>query len=188
VADGSLEPSKPLPAIVYPLRPGCASERDFLGEYAMAGAPAGKDTAEFDRVKRDGFTVRAGDERSSGCAGECDREWLAVSARPLGDGVGDDTPIMFGGEHRVAVDGAGDVDAMHPGVASQDDVEQVPKFPPLSCAAQQLLGDRDGADGGRYSSPEANGSRAGIAESIEERGRGQAGPFGHLGRGHAVDE
>ena len=54
-------------------------------------------------------------------------------ARPVGDDVRDEASVVLRRQHRLPSDRAADVDAVHPGVAGVDDVEEVAEGPhPLS--------------------------------------------------------
>ena len=64
-------------------------------------------------------------------AGQGQLEVLTVTVGPLGDDIGDDHAVMIGGQTQRDPGGPGDVEAVHPRVAGQDDVDEVAEGPRL---------------------------------------------------------
>src|SRR5260221_9048702 len=99
------------------------SERNLLREQALAWRSAGDDAAELHRVDGDLLTgLGAGDVFASGRTGERERDGSSVACRPFGDHIGDDSSVVLGREDGFVSGSAGDVNAVHPRVASEDRV------------------------------------------------------------------
>src|SRR5215510_8170816 len=109
-------------------------ERDFGGQEAGAAPPAGEDPAELDRVEFERRPARAERPGAARRAGEVEPARLGVSLGPLGDDVGDQHAVVLRREPGRPAGGAADVDAVHPGVAGQDNVDGVAERPSLGVA------------------------------------------------------
>src|SRR5438309_768357 len=91
-------------------------------------------STELDGVDRDRVALIACGVRAACRAREGERERLAVAPRPLGHDVADDAAVVLGRQRELATRGVRDVDAVHPGIAREDDVEQVAHLPRLRLA------------------------------------------------------
>ena len=102
-------------------------------EDADGGSAAGEDAAAVDGVHVDadnrGRRVSAID--SAGGSGEVEGEGVLVRGGPFGDDVGDDAPIVGSRSVEGAVDGAAEVDSMHPHVTGKADVVEVAERLPI---------------------------------------------------------
>jgi hypothetical protein len=118
------------------------------------------------------FAAVAGGEGAAGRTGEHERVRLAVAPGPFGEDVGDDASVVLGRELRVRAGRPGDVDAVHPDLAGEAHVEQVP---------QRLPADADtepGADGQQRQRADRRGHPA----ASRQRSRGVPLPeIGQLG-------
>src|SRR5919199_4792125 len=107
-------------------------EGDLVGEEAPARGAPGQVAAELDRVELVALTVLAvlaGHVGPPGGSAEDEGEGSGVTPSPVRDHLGDDSPVVVGGQHEVSSGGPGQVDTVHPGVAGEDHVEQVPQRP-----------------------------------------------------------
>jgi hypothetical protein len=95
---------------------------------ATVGAGAVRDDpAEVGGIHHDLFTARAGAPAAAGRAGEFQSVGLAVASGPLGHNVCDDDAVVVGSVHRVLTGCPSEVQAVHPGVASEDHIGDVAK-------------------------------------------------------------
>ena len=85
----------------------------------------GEGAEELDGVDRDDLAAVAVAEAAAGRAGEMERERHVVDRRPLGDEVLHEATVVLGVEVEAVAERVGDVDAVHPHVAGEADVEQV---------------------------------------------------------------
>ncbi len=85
----------------------------------------GESAQELDGVDRDDLAAFAVAEAAAGGSGEVERERHVVDRRPLGDVVRHQPTVVLGVEVEPVSEGVGDVDAMHPHVAGEADVEEI---------------------------------------------------------------
>src|SRR5581483_8704905 len=100
-----------------------------MGEESLTTTATRQDAAELHRVE---LVALATGPRRVGAAsgpGKYEGEGLVVAARPLGNHIGDEPSVVSGAQHQLRAGSPSDVDAVHPGVAGQDDVEQIPERP-----------------------------------------------------------
>lgn len=71
---------------------------------------------------------------AAGSTGEAQRERLTVPLRPIPHHIGDKSPVVFGCQPERAICGPADVDAVHPDIAGQDDVEKLSEEKPITRA------------------------------------------------------
>ena len=144
-----------------------------------------EDPAELDGVDVDVFAAGSSSERSSGRAAEREGEGLAVRAGPLGDDVGDDAAVVIGVDVECLGRRPGQIDAVHPDVAGEADVEEVAdRLPSYGCGEVEQRGaGRWAAAGGRV--PAALGSTS-LSHSAMSSIGAEAGPLTHLELVHAV--
>jgi hypothetical protein len=88
---------------------------------------------------------------------------------PLGHDIGNDDAVVIGGEPVVRAGGPDDVDAVHPRVTSQDDIDCVAECPGLAQAVDELLlRHRPSADESRHATAGFRCLRAGNAVALDD--------------------
>ena len=110
------------------------SEGDLSGEQppglaSVGTGAAGDDPAELGGVHHDLFTARAEAPDPAGGAGELEPVGLSVPSGPLSHDVCDDDAVVVGGEYRGSTRRPGEVQAVHPRVASEDHIGHVSERP-----------------------------------------------------------
>jgi hypothetical protein len=112
-----------------------------------------------------------------------------MAGGPLGDHIGDEHPVVFRGEDVGGAGGAGDVGAVHPRIAGEDDVDQVAGRPRLVVAAYLLqLGHDAAADETWRAAPPAGGLRGAGGETAGDLFWRHVLPFVDLQAGQGIDE
>jgi hypothetical protein len=119
------------------------SEGDPGGEQAQGvaavwTAAAGDDAAKVGGIHNDLFTARAGAPAAAGRAGELQSVGLAMAAGPLGHNVCDQNAVVVGGEHRLSIRRASEVQPVHPRIASKDHIGEVTDGPFFRYAVDDL--------------------------------------------------
>src|SRR5205823_2144461 len=115
------------------------SERHRLGEKAKALRSTRERSTELDRVDGDRVAQIAGGVGAACWPCERQRERLTVAPCPLRDDIGNYAAVVLGRQRDLATGCVRDVDAMHPRVAREDDVEQVAHPPRLRLLPYLLL-------------------------------------------------
>src|SRR5664279_1868837 len=99
----------------------------------------GNGTAKVGGVEFELRSARATGPGSARRAGEPQAERAAVALRPLVDDVVNENAVVLGGQYVGCAGGAGDVDAVHPGIAGEDDVDEIADRPVLLAAVDHLV-------------------------------------------------
>ena len=102
--------------------------------------------AEACGVELDALARGADRPGAAGLPSEVQGEVLTVVAGPFADHVGDDDAVVTVRQMRRPVQGSADVQPVHPGVAGQDDVDEVPECPRLLDPVDHSAGHRPAPD------------------------------------------
>lgn len=105
---------------------------------------AGEDAGDLHSIDGDWLGTFARFELTASKSGEGQRVGLAVKARPIGDNVRDDAGVVLCAQLRGESCGPHRVDAVHPRVAGEADVEEAPKRCQPMCTPRGLRSESSG--------------------------------------------